>query len=101
MPKSPAELIRCIFDSLVLKYKHIFNLLKKMSPFSINQLNVIGGGSQNDLLNQLTANALGIPVIAGPSEATAIGNILMQVKALGRVDSLSDIRNIVRNSVWT
>ena len=62
-------------------------------------LHVIGGGSQNDLLNQLTANALGIPVIAGPVEATAMGNILVQAMADGRLDNLEAVRDVVRNSV--
>lgn len=98
-PTTDAEIIRCIFDSLALKYKYFFDSLQEMAPFAIETLHVIGGGSQNALLNQMTANALNIPVVAGPSEATAIGNILMQAKGLGLVDSLSGIRAIINNSV--
>ncbi|MDR2087654.1 MAG: rhamnulokinase [Dysgonamonadaceae bacterium] len=97
-PDTHAAYIRCIFDSLALKYKHVFNQLQSMAGFTINQLHIIGGGSQNSLLNQFTANATGIPVIAGPSEATAIGNALIQAKGLGIVGSLSEIREIVRHS---
>jgi rhamnulokinase len=98
-PATHAGFIRCIFDSLALKYKHVLGSLQKISPFEIEKLHVIGGGSQNKLLNQFTANAIGLPVVAGPAEATAIGNIMMQAKGLGIVNSLEEIREIVRNSV--
>jgi rhamnulokinase len=99
IPESPAEYIRCIFDSLALKYKDVLNKLQKVAPFKINKLHVIGGGSQNKLLNQFTANSIGIPVIAGPSEATAFGNSMMQAKGMGLVESLQEMRTIIRNSV--
>jgi rhamnulokinase len=70
-----------------------------LAPFAIEKLHVIGGGSKNPLLNQWTANAIGIPVIAGPSEATAIGNIMIQAKAAGCVGSLTEMRQIIRNSI--
>ncbi|MDL2322629.1 rhamnulokinase [Bacteroidales bacterium OttesenSCG-928-A17] len=98
IPQTHAEFIRCIFDSLALKYKYTFSLLKEMSPFPIDTLHIIGGGSQNKLLNQYTANALGIPVVAGPSEATAVGNIMIQAQALNLVHSLEEIRSVVSNS---
>lgn len=98
-PQTDAEIIRCIFDSLAFKYKYTLNSLQRMAPFNIETLHVIGGGSQNALLNQMTANALNIPVVAGPSEATAIGNIMLQAKGVGLVDSLDDMRKIIRNSV--
>jgi len=84
---------------LALKYKYVLESLQKLSPFPIKRLHVIGGGSQNKLLNQLTANAIGLPVIAGPAEATAMGNIMMQAKGLGLINSLTEIRSIIRNSV--
>jgi len=99
VPVTHAEFIRCIFESLALKYRYVLNSLQILSPFPINRLHVIGGGSQNKLLNQLTANAIGVPVVAGPAEATAIGNIMMQAKGLGLVSSLNEIRSIIRNSV--
>jgi rhamnulokinase len=97
-PQTDAELVRCIFDSLALKYKYVFNCLQEVAPFKIERLHVIGGGSQNELLNRMTADAIGIPVVAGPSEATAIGNAMMQAKGVGRVGSLSEMRAVVRNS---
>ncbi|GHT42753.1 rhamnulokinase [Bacteroidia bacterium] len=98
-PKTDAEFVRCIFSSLAAKYKETLDSLQKVAPFKIEKLHVIGGGSQNKLLNQFTANALGIPVIAGPSEATAYGNIMLQAKGLGIVESLQEMRTIIRNSV--
>ena len=99
VPSSHAEFVRCIFESLSLKYKFILGKLKALAPFDIEKLHVIGGGSKNPLLNQWTANAIGIPVIAGPSEATAIGNIMIQAKAAGCVDTLQEMRQIIRESV--
>ncbi len=98
-PASHAEYIRCIFDSLALKYKYVLDSIQSMAPFKIEKLHIIGGGSQNKLLNQLTANAIGMPVVAGPAEATAIGNVMMQAKGLGVVHSLDEMRAIIRNSV--
>jgi rhamnulokinase len=92
-------LIRCIFDSLALKYKYVLGKLQHVAPFAIERLHIIGGGAKNQLLNQFTANAIGMPVMAGPSEATAIGNIMMQAKALGVVDSLTDMRALIRQAV--
>ncbi|HNX56715.1 MAG TPA: FGGY-family carbohydrate kinase [Prolixibacteraceae bacterium] len=98
-PSSHAEFVRCIFESLSLKYKYVLGKIKGLAPFPIEKLHVIGGGSKNPLLNQWTANALGIPVVAGPSEATAIGNIMIQAKAAGCVDSHAEMRQIIRESV--
>lgn len=98
-PASHAEFIRCIFDSLALKYRFVLGCLQKVAPFKIEKLHVIGGGSQNKLLNQATANSIGIPVVAGPSEATAIGNVMIQAKGAGLIDSLQDIRKVISNSV--
>ncbi|MDR1743209.1 MAG: rhamnulokinase, partial [Dysgonamonadaceae bacterium] len=99
VPETDAQIIRCIFDSLAEKYKQTLKNLQSFAPYPIERLHVIGGGSQNDLLNRFTANAIGIPVIAGPSEATAIGNALIQAKGLGIVGSLQEMRDIIRNSV--
>jgi rhamnulokinase len=91
--------MRCVTESLAFRYKQGIEDMNKCIPAPIKQLNIIGGGCQNQLLNQLTANALGIPVCAGPVEATAIGNILMQAKAMGEVTEISDLKAIVTNSV--
>ncbi len=98
-PSTHAEFVRCIFESLSLKYKYVLGKIKGLAPFAIEKLHVIGGGSKNPLLNQWTANALGIPVIAGPSEATSIGNIMIQAKAAGCVESLPEMRRIIRESI--
>jgi rhamnulokinase len=97
-PDSHAAFIRCIFDSLAMKYKYVFKCLEQIAPFAIEKLHVIGGGSQNKLLNQFTANATGVTVVAGPSEATAIGNAMIQAKGLGIVGSLWEMREIIRQS---
>ena len=98
VPANHAAYIRCIFDSLAMKYKQTFHCFEKIAPFKIERLHIIGGGSQNKLLNQFTANAIGVPVVAGPSEATAIGNVMTQAKGLGIVNSLHEMRAVIRNS---
>ena len=98
VPESKGEIARCIYDSLVLKYKYTIRQIESVTGNPIQKLHIIGGGAHNKIVNQLTADATGIQVIAGPTEATAIGNIMLQAKALGRVKSLDEIREIVRNS---
>ena len=93
------RITRCIFDSLALRYKQVVGYLKEMSPFPIEVLHVIGGGSKNNLLNQFTSNAVGMPVIAGPSEGTAIGNIMLQAKAAGMVQNISEMRSVISDSI--
>ncbi|WP_423127009.1 rhamnulokinase [Gaoshiqia sp. Z1-71] len=97
-PATHAEIIRCIYDSLALKYRYILDQVRTVSDRPIEKIHIIGGGSNNHFLNQLTANITGLPVVAGPTEATATGNILMQAKALGYVSSLAEMRRLVRNS---
>lgn len=98
-PQTHAEIVRTIFESLALKYRAVLEMLRSVAPFEIERLHVIGGGSQNALLNQFTANAVGIPVSSGPSEATALGNIMIQAQASGVVDSLQQMRNIIAASI--
>jgi rhamnulokinase len=98
VPESKGEIARCIYDSLVLKYKYTIRQIESVTGNRIEKLHIIGGGANNEMLNQLTANALGIPVVAGPTEATAIGNIMMQARAMGFVGSLKEIREVVRTS---
>ena len=100
-PETIGQFVRCIFESLALKYRYTIELLKKVSPHPIEKLHVIGGGAKNAYLCQFTANAIGMPVVAGPAEGTAMGNLLVQAMALGYLDSLADIRKVVRNSVET
>ena len=99
VPNGYAEITRCIFDSLALRYKQVFIDLQKLAPFPIERLHVIGGGSRNALLNKFTSNALGIPVVAGPGEATAIGNIMIQAKAAGIVSNIDEMRKLISESV--
>jgi len=99
VPQSKGEIARCVYDSLVLKYKYTVEQIETITGKKIEKLHIIGGGAHNDMLNQLTADALGIPVFAGPSEATAIGNLLVQARALGAVHSLQEMREVVKNSV--
>ena len=100
-PAGHGEYIRVIFESLALKYRETLDVLRKLAPFPIEKLHVIGGGSKNALLNQFTANSIGIPVVAGPSEATAIGNIMIQAKASGMVGTLREMRGVIAAGVET
>ena len=99
IPQSKAETVKCVLQSLAFKYQQAVEKLNHCLPSPIRQLNIIGGGSQNKLLNQLTADALNIPVYAGPVEATAIGNILTQAMAKGEISDLRELREIVSRSI--
>ena len=101
LPSHPGEFARCVFESLALKYRFVLESLRKISGKKMDKIHIIGGGSQNKFLCQLTANATGLQVIAGPAEGTAIGNLLVQAMGLGYVKSLSEIREIVSNSCET
>ncbi len=98
VPESKGEIARCIYDSLILKYRYTIEQIESITGKTIERLHIIGGGAHNSMMNQLTADALGIPVLAGPTEATAIGNLLIQARAMGAVDTLAEIRKVVRNS---
>ena len=98
-PKTVADYIRCIYRSLAARYKDVIKLLEEMCGFEINSLNVIGGGSQNQYLMQFAADACGIQVICGPTEGTALGNVLVQFRAAGKVGSLAEMRKISAASV--
>lgn len=98
-PDTVADYLRCIYRSLALRYKEVVALLSEMGGFPIDSLNVIGGGSQNPYLMQFAADALGIPVICGPTEGTALGNSLVQLRADGKVGSLPEMRAISAASV--
>ena len=94
-PASDAQIVSCIYHSLADRYKEVLQMLRSFAPFQIEKLHIIGGGSANDLLNQWTADAIGIPVIAGPVEATAIGNVMLQAKASGIVKDRWDMRRLI------
>lgn len=99
VPESRGAYCRCIFDSLAVRYRQVLATLRSFAPFDIDVLHVIGGGSQNDLLNQTTADCCGITVLAGPSECTAYGNILLQARACGLVKDRWEMRRIIAASV--
>ncbi len=98
-PETIGQFVRCIFDSLALRYRQVVEMLRELSPVAIEKLYVIGGGARNQMLNQCTANAIGIPVETGSSESTAVGNVMMQAKWAGVVDSISQMRAMIRVSL--
>ncbi len=99
MPEEDAQLVRAIFESLALKYRYVLELFVALAPFPIQRLHIIGGGSRNELLNALTADSTGIEVVAGPAEATALGNIMVQARAAGVVGSLAEMRRMVAKAM--
>ena len=98
VPQSRGSIVRCALESLALTYRRLLEQLEDMMDRSYPRVHIIGGGSKNRLLNQLTADATGKVVIAGPAEATSIGNILMQALAMGHIASLDEGRDLVRRS---
>ena len=99
VPQTPAEICRCIFDSLALRYRQVFQWMQEFAPFRLEVLHIIGGGSLNKYLNQFTANATGANILAGPQEGTAIGNIMLQAKAAHLVGDIWEMRHIIANSL--
>jgi rhamnulokinase len=97
-PKSAAGYTRAILESLALKYRLVLTNLEKLTGRRMTQIRVIGGGSKNRLLNQFTADATGKTVLAGPAEATALGNVAMQILATGGAASLKEVRELVDRS---
>ena len=98
VPANDAEMLSCIYHSLVERYKEVLDMLQEVTPFKIKKLHVIGGGSANELLNQWTADVIGMPVVAGPTEATAIGNLMMQAKAAGLVKNRWAMRKMIADA---
>jgi rhamnulokinase len=98
MPADPGAVVRCILESLALKYRYTIELLTGVTRAAPSEVHVVGGGARNELLCQCTADATGLPVLAGPEEATVVGNLLGQAIALGELSSLEDARAIVRTS---
>lgn len=98
IPETKGEVVRCALESLALKYRWVAERLEELLGRRLNVIHVVGGGSKNELLCQLTADATGRRVIAGPSEATAAGNVMVQAMALGDVGSHPEAREIIRRS---
>lgn len=102
VPADDAAMVRCIFESLALKYRNVIDTLNaKFVKDPIEVLHIIGGGSKNALLNQITANATRLRVLAGPSEATTIGNVMVQARAAGLVNTKEEMRALIAQSVAT
>jgi rhamnulokinase len=101
IPATPGAYVRTILESLAMKYCMVLRDLESLIGHSITQIRVVGGGSKNRLLNQLTANATRTRVIAGPIEATAVGNIVMQILATGQAGTLEEVRAVVDHSFTT
>jgi rhamnulokinase len=99
VPETPAAMTRCILDSLALAYRRAVDDARRLAGVSVDVVHMVGGGVQNELLCQLTADACGLPVLAGPVEAGALGNVLVQARALGVVGpDLSSMRALLRET---
>jgi rhamnulokinase len=99
--ESPGQLVRCALESLALKYRTTLQMLEQLTETPVEVIHIVGGGTRNRLLNQFTADATQRPVVTGPVEATALGNLLVQVRTSGELTSLAEIRDVVRNSCET
>jgi rhamnulokinase len=98
-PPDPAGVVRCILDSLAIAYRHVVTDVQQLSGRQVSTLHIVGGGARNSLLCQLTADACGLPVIAGPVEAAALGNVLVQGRALGAgPGDLAGMRALLRQT---
>ena len=97
-PADDARIVSCIYHSLADRYREVLEMLQGFAPFKIDKLHIIGGGSANALLNQWTADAIGMPVMAGPTEATAIGNIMVQARAAGLVKDRWQMRRMIADA---
>ena len=97
-PETPGEIVRCVFESLALHYRYVIEELEQATDKYFSQINIVGGGSQNNFLNQLTANSTRRRVIAGPCEATALGNLITQLISFGELNSVEEARRVIRDS---
>jgi len=98
LPENDAEIMAIVYVSLAYKYRYVLEQLIAVSGQQVDRLHIIGGGSKNALLNQMTANAIGRPVVAGPSEATAIGNAVVQLISLGELSNVAEARTMLSQS---
>jgi rhamnulokinase len=100
VPESPAEITRCVLDSLALAHRRAIEDAQRLSGRAVDTVHIVGGGAHNELLCQLTADACGLPVVAGPAEAAAYGNVLVQARAAGVVSGgLADLRALLRSTL--
>lgn len=98
VPQTVGELARCVYESLAMQYKITFNCLEKVTGYRLDAFRIVGGGGQNHMLNQFTANAIERPVYAGPTECACAGNILVQAMEDGEIGSFTQVRDVVENS---
>ena len=98
VPESAGQYARCALESLALLYRRMLAMVEEVTDQPVHTLHIVGGGSKNDLLNQMAADATGRNVIAGPVEATSIGNVLLQALTLGHLRSHDELRQVVRDS---
>jgi rhamnulokinase len=98
VPQSKGEIARCIYESLAVSYKKVIAQLEEVTKCKFKKIRVVGGGSANDLLNQLTATTTGITLTAGPVEATLLGNVGVQAIIAGEISGLSELRKVIRDS---
>jgi len=98
VPETEGQFVRCALESLALKYRLVLSWLEELTGVRTEVIHIVGGGSRNAVLNQFTADACGRPVVAGPVEATALGNVLIQARSSGEVGTLAELRDIVRTS---
>lgn len=97
-PETEGQFVRCALESLAFKYRKVLGWLEELTGERCEVIHIVGGGTQNELLNQFTADACGRPVVTGPVEATALGNVLVQARTAGEIGSLAEIRDVVRAS---
>jgi rhamnulokinase len=98
VPETVGQIARCVYESLALKYRNALEGLEAMKGQRIDSLNIVGGPINNKFLNQLVADSIDRPVVTGPVEGAAIGNLLSQAMALGEIGSIDELRQVVRNS---
>lgn len=98
VPQNRGEIMRCIYQSLAMKYKHTFNMLGKISGREYKRINILGGGIKDKFLCQLTADACNVEVLAGPAEATVMGNIAVVYSAIGKIEDIKQIRRVISDS---
>lgn len=99
VPETQGQFVRCIFESLAMRYRQVLEALKDLANHPVNCLHIIGGGCQNAILNQFTANAIGMPVYAGPTEATSLGNMMIQAIAAGEASDVTSMRRMLHDTL--
>jgi rhamnulokinase len=98
VPRTEGELVRCCYESLALKYGEVLASLEELTGEKVEVIHIVGGGSQSKVLSQFAADVCQRPVVTGPVEATALGNLLTQVRASGELSSLAEMREVIRAS---